>query len=127
MKVLSAKVHTIIGLIVGVVLFLAPAIFGFGANQAATLTAQLVGVFIVFSELITTSKASLLKVVPMRVHLVLDYATGIFLAISPWLFGFASMPANEWVPHLIVGVLVVGYALITNPAAETTEAKVAAM
>jgi len=126
-KVISAKVHTIIGLIVGVVLFFAPMLLNFDENQTASLVAQLIGVFIVISELVTTSRMSLVKLVPMRVHLVLDYLTGLLLALSPWLFGFSSAAAHVWVPHVIVGVLVIGYALLTDPAAESTDAKLPAM
>jgi hypothetical protein len=116
MRFLSVKAHTVIGLIIGVLLLFAPSLLGFIDNTAATTVAQLVGIFIILSELITTSPFSLLRLVPMRAHLILDYIIGVFLAISPWLFGFANAPSNTWVPHLIVGILVVGYALVTNPA-----------
>lgn len=125
MKMISSKVHTIIGLLVGVILLLAPTLFGFTGNQAASMVPMYVGIFIIISELITTSELSPLKLVPMRVHLVLDYLTGIFLALSPWIFGFSSAPANAWVPHVVVGVLVVSYALLTNPAVRSEEAPLA--
>ena len=125
MKFISSKVHTIIGLLVGVVLLLAPTLFGFTDNQAASMVPMYVGIFIIISELITTSRLSPLKLVPMRVHLVLDYLTGIFLALSPWLFGFSDAPVNAWMPHVVVGVLVVGYAAFTNPMLESEEAPLA--
>lgn len=125
MRILSSKVHTIIGLLVGVVLLLAPTLFGFTDSATASMVATYVGIFIIISELVTTSRMSPLKLVPMRVHLVIDYLTGIFLALSPWLFGFSSAPANAWVPHVVVGILVVGYALLTSPAVESEEAPLA--
>jgi hypothetical protein len=121
MRILSSKVHTIIGLLVGLLLLFAPQLFAFSNNEPATSAAIGVGVFILLSELITTSPFSLFKLIPMRVHLVLDYFTGAFLALTPWLFSFASSAANAWVPHLIVGILVIGYALITNPAVDAKE------
>ncbi|MDX2776582.1 SPW repeat protein [Streptomyces caniscabiei] len=114
MRFLSSKVHTIIGVIIGIILLFAPNVFGM-ANDAAATVARFVGIFIILSELVTTSSVSPLKLVPMRVHLVLDYVTGVFLALSPWLFGFGGAQMSEWVPHLIVGILVVGYALVTDP------------
>ena len=125
MKFISSKVHTIIGLLVGIILLLAPTLFGFTDNQAASMVPIYVGIFIIISELITTSRLSPLKLIPMRIHLVLDYLTGIFLALSPWLFGFSSAPANAWVPHAVVGILVVGYAAFTNPMIESEEAPLA--
>lgn len=121
MKFLSSKVHTIIGLIVGMALLFAPELFRFSDNQTATMIPIYVGIFIIISELVTTSVISPIKLVPMRIHLVLDWITGAFLALSPWLFGFADQAANVWVPHLIVGILVIGYALVTNPNLESEE------
>ncbi len=118
MRFLSSTVHTIIGIVVGIVLLFASQLFGFNDYQTATSVAMGVGIFIILSELITTSRASILKLVPMRIHLMLDYITGAFLSLSPWLFGFANAAANVWVPHLVVGILVIGYALVTNPAVE---------
>jgi len=121
MRFLSAKVHTIIGLVVGVALLVAPNIFGFAENEAASLIARIIGAVILVSELVTTSRFSLLKLVPMRVHLFMDYLVGLVLALSPWLFGFADTEANVWVPHLVVGLLVIGYAAATDPDDESTD------
>lgn len=122
MRPISTKTHTIIGLVVGVVLIIAPWIFGFNDVAAAMLSAVLVGVFIILNELITTSPYGLVKLVPMRVHLALDVVTGLFLALSPWLFGFSGAAANVWVPHLIVGIMTIGYALMTSTADDTAPA-----
>jgi hypothetical protein len=116
MKFISSKVHTIIGLIVGVLLLFAPSLFDFSDNETANLVTMGAGIFIILSELITTSRISPLKLVPMRVHLMLDYLTGALILLSPWLFGFADEVA---VPHVIVGILVIGYAAMTNPDAES--------
>jgi len=112
MRFISPKTHTIIGLVVGVILIFAPQIFDFSNDQSAASVAIGTGIFIILSELITTSQISPLKIIPMRIHLILDYITGVFLALSPWLFGFAE---NVWAPHLIMGILTVGYAAFTNP------------
>jgi hypothetical protein len=115
MRFLSSKSHTVIGVVVGVILILRAMLVGFGNDSTASMVALGVGIFIIVSELVTTSRYSLVKLVPMKIHLVLDYLTGIFLALSPWLFGFAHGPFTTWMPHLIVGILVVAYALVTNP------------
>lgn len=127
MKMLSSRVHTIIGLVVGVALLVAPWLFGFSDNIAASTTAWVIGVFVILSELITTSELSPLKLVPMRVHIFIDYATGAVLALSPWLFGFADAPLNAWLPHVLVGILIIGYALMTSPAAESSGSRAATL
>lgn len=122
MGFISTKAHTIIGLIVGVLLILAPYIFGITENTAATLVPIIIGVFIILNELITTSPVSPIKLVPMKVHIIIDVLTGAVLAVSPWLFGFmdSDNPA-QWVPHLVVGLMVIGYALLTTTADERAE------
>jgi hypothetical protein len=120
MRFLSAKTHTIIGIVVGLALLIAPWLFGFADIGGASVVVPIVvGLFIIVNELITTSPASPLKLVSMRTHVVIDYVTGVFLALSPWLFGFADQPANAWVPHLIVGILIVGYAAVTETSSAT--------
>ena len=122
MKLISTKAHTIIGLIVGVVLLFAPSIFGFDDNNAATTVATVVGIFIILNELVTTSPYSPFKLVPMKVHIVLDVVTGLFLAASPWLFSFANNDEpSQWVPHLVVGIMVAGYALVTSTSDDRTK------
>ena len=115
MKPLSTQTHTVIGLIVGLVLIIAPWLFGFAEQGGAAVAVPIyVGIFILLSELTTTSPVSLLKLVPMRVHIVMDVLTGLFLLASPWLFNFYNLEANAWVPHVVVGIAVVGYALMTR-------------
>jgi hypothetical protein len=50
---------------------------------------------------------------------------GAFLALSPWLFGFNDKGTNAWVPHLIVGLLIIGYALATRTNTEEPRATTA--
>ena len=119
MKLLSTRTHTIIGIVVGLALLVAPWLFGFAdEGGAAVMVPIYVGIFILLSELTTTSSLSPLKIVPMKIHIMLDVVTGLFLLASPWLFGFADLEANAWVPHVIVGILVAGYALVTRTSDE---------
>ena len=119
MRPISTRTHTIIGLIVGAALIVAPWLFGFAEQGGAAVMVPIyVGIFILLSELTTTSPASPLKLIPMRVHIFVDVITGLFLLASPWLFNFADLEANAWLPHVIVGVLIVGYALMTRTSDE---------
>jgi len=116
MRIITEKAHTVIGLVVGALLALSPMLFSFTDNQAASTIAMLIGVFIILNELITTSPFSPVKLVPMNIHVLLDVVTGVFLLVSPWLFNFVNEnEPSQWVPHVAVGLLVVGYALLTRP------------
>lgn len=124
MKILSTRTHTIIGIVVGLALLVAPWLFAFAElSEAATTVALGVGLFVLLSELTTTSPLSLVKLVPMGVHVMLDILTGLFLLASPWLFAFADKPLNAWLPHVLVGLLIVGYAVITNTADQESRVK----
>lgn len=115
MGIISTKAHTVIGLTVGFILLLAPHIFGFADHSTAAAIATWVGVFIILSELVTKSPYSPIKLVSMKTHLVVDVLTGLFLMASPWLFDFADANYdNRWVPHLVVGIFIMSYALLTN-------------
>src|SRR3712207_757170 len=54
-------------------------------------------------SLITGYELGVLKVLPMPKHLAFDAAKGVFMASSPWLFGFASNGSRYWMPHVLMG------------------------
>jgi hypothetical protein len=114
MKIISSRTHTYIGAVVGIALIVAPWLFQFDEIDAAKWSAIGVGIFILINEAVTTSPASPLKIVPMKIHVMLDVVTGIFLLATPFLFQFSDEDANAWVPHIVVGLLIAGYALATD-------------
>ncbi len=115
MKFLSPRIHTIIGFIVGLALLIAPNLFGFSdVGGAAVMVPRIIGAIIILSELTVKGSFSGFGVIPMKLHIGMDVLMGAVLALSPWLFGFSDEEANAWVPHLVVGIVVVGYALVTR-------------
>ena len=48
-----------------------------------------------------------------RVHGMMDYAMGILLLASPYLFGFATGGVKQWLP-MILGVAMIGMSLLTR-------------
>ena len=51
------------------------------------------------------------KVLPVPTHLLFDLISGILLAASPWIFGFAG---QVYLPHLILGSFEVAASLMTE-------------
>jgi hypothetical protein len=49
---------------------------------------------------------------PTRLHGVIDYLWGLALIASPWLFGFADVPAAKWVA-IFFGAGAILYSLVT--------------
>jgi hypothetical protein len=69
---------------------------------------------LVYSAL-TDYELGLARVIPMPTHLLLDGLSGAFLAVTPWLLGFADY---VWAPHLVVGLAELGVVMLsqTRPA-----------
>src|SRR3982750_4876655 len=54
-----------------------------------------------------------MRIIPTKVHGVLDYLVGILLIVSPWLFNFADDSVQTWVP-VILGAGALIYSLMTD-------------
>lgn len=108
---ISTQVHGILDYIVGLALIGAPWLFGFAEGGAETWIPVFLGAGAISYALLTDYELGAVPVIPMKVHLGIDVAAGIFLAASPWLFGYADL---VWIPHLIVGMLMIGSGLITE-------------
>jgi len=113
MRFIPTKFHAPLDYIVGVALIAAPWIFQFSDNTAATVIPIVLGIGLIAYSLFTDYELGVWKVAPMAVHNLIDVVAGTFLALSPWLFGFADESANVWVPHLVVGLAAVFLGLAT--------------
>ena len=114
---IGTKVHGIIDYLTGILLIVAPNLFGFANGGIEQWLPQLIGAAIIVMSLLTRYELSAAKVIPLNVHLGVDVGSGILLAASPWLFGFAGV---IWWPHLLVGLMEIVVALSTRrvPAAD---------
>ena len=119
MRFLPTRVHGMLDYGMGALLIAAPWLFGFAgdADGAATWVPVVLGLGVIAYSLLTDYELGAVRKIPMPTHLLLDLGGGVLLALSPWLFGFADW---VWVPHLVLGLLEVGAALVTkkHPAVE---------
>lgn len=115
MHFLSTRLHGALDYLMGALLIAAPWLFGFAdeANDAATWVLVALGAGVILYSLFTNYELGLVRKIPMPIHLLLDISGGALLAVSPWLFGFAD---EVWLPHLVLGLLEVGAALVTERA-----------
>lgn len=107
--------------VAGIALIAAPWIFGFSDidNDVAKIVPIVLGIVIILQSLITDYELSIANILPLRAHLGLDMLGGLILALSPFIFGFTDEDANAWLPHIIVGIFLIVYALLTRPYRET--------
>lgn len=111
MRRISTQVHATLDYIVGILLIAAPWIFNFATGGPAQSIPVILGLATIVMSFFTNYEGGLVKVIPMPVHLTIDLLSGIFLAASPWLFGFAEI---VMLPHLIVGILEIVVSLCTE-------------
>src|SRR3954464_15766143 len=109
MRVISTKMHGGIDYIVGLLLLVAPYLFGFATGGPKQWLPMAIGAATIMMSLLTRYELSIAKVIPMGVHLGVDFAAGALLAASPWLFGFAQ---EVYLPHLIVGLMEIAVVLM---------------
>ncbi len=69
-----------------------------------------VGAAIIVYSLLTAYELGVVAAIPLPVHLSLDVVAGIFLTMSPWLFGFAN--AVAW-SHVVFGLIAIVVATLT--------------
>ena len=113
MRFIPTKIHGILDYGVGLLLIAAPWLFGFWDDPAATAVPIVLGIGAILYSLLTDYELGVVRRIPMTVHLGLDGLSGVLLAASPWLFGFADY---VWAPHLIIGLVELGAAFCTRTA-----------
>ena len=53
-----------------------------------------------------------MRIIPTRIHGMLDYGMALLLILSPYLFGFANGGVAQWLP-IILGFGIIAYSLCT--------------
>ncbi|HEX8299520.1 MAG TPA: hypothetical protein VF594_10220 [Rubricoccaceae bacterium] len=117
MRVISTRTHGVLDYLTGLILVAAPWLLGFADGGAETIVPVALGLGALAYSLFTDYELGLVRRIPMPVHLMLDLGSGLLLAASPWLFGFADGTATSdgvWVPHLALGLFEIGAALTTK-------------
>lgn len=54
-----------------------------------------------------------MRVIPTKIHGLLDYVVAVILILAPWLFGYAGPNSATYVP-VALGFTTLGYSIVTN-------------
>lgn len=111
MRFVPTRIHGFLDYSIGLLLIAAPWLLGFSRGGAETWVPVLLGAGAIVYSLMTDYELGVVRRLSMRTHLMMDGLSGIVLAASPWLFGFAEY---VWAPHLILGLVEIGAALTTE-------------
>lgn len=112
MKIINRTIHGYLDYLVGILLIAAPWLFGFYQGGSESWVPIILGVGTIVYSLITDYELGMAGIIGMKTHLTIDLVAGIFLAASPWLFGFSDLIV--W-PHLAVGIMEILVSRMTNP------------
>lgn len=111
MRLLSTKTHGYIDYIVGLLLIASPWLMGFARNEAETWILVFLGIGALVYSAFTNYELGVIRLMAMRTHLTLDFLSGLFLAASPWIFGF-----DDYIilPHVLFGLFEMAATVITE-------------
>jgi hypothetical protein len=98
---MNSRTHGILDYVTALLLLAAPFLFGFANGGPEQVVPMALAALLIVVSLLTGYELSILKLIPYRVHLILDVLQALLLLASPWLFGFAD---RIWWPHVLVGV-----------------------
>ena len=110
MRFIPTRIHAVADYLTGVILIAAPWLFVFPETRTLSWIPVGVGIMILVMAFFTDFEYGAARYLPMRLHLNIDVFTGLFLAVSPWLFAFSD---QVFLPHLVFGLLITTFALLT--------------
>lgn len=122
-RLLPWPVHEGVDYLLGLFFVLAPFVLDLRESVAFPVFIG-VGVIVLVSILLTPGRLGVARILPVRVHAVLDYILAFFLILAPFVFGFGDDDAALTV-SVFAGVVVLVMSLVTafpldTPAAATT-------
>jgi len=117
MRFIETKTHGYMDYLMGILLLVLPAILNIDMSSAAGAVPMILGAMTIVYSLMTSYELGITNVISMKTHLAIDLLSGIVLAASPWLFGFAD---EIYLPHLILGIVEIMASLMTKTKSHVT-------
>lgn len=112
---ISLKTHDVLDYVIGALLVVAPALFGFLHVSRATNTMMILGFVLLAYSLFTDYYYSVARAIPLNVHMVLDVMIGLAVIVGPQVFGYRSdLTDAQYALHLILGVGTIGMVAVTR-------------
>lgn len=115
LRFIPIAIHGAADYLVGITLVFSPWIFGFSDVRGASRSVPIsLGIAIILYSILTSYDWGLVRIIPFKLHLVLDFMLGIFLSLSPWIFSFSAYKRSAWFPHVVTGLGIVIFVLISR-------------
>jgi|SRR5690606_25243879 len=107
---IPTKIHGFLDYSMALLLILLPFLLVFPSGSATNIPI-LLGLLTIAYSALTRYELGPFKVIPMKLHLIIDFISGVLLIAAPWLFGFADKVV--W-PFVILGMVEVGASILTK-------------
>ncbi len=116
MKIIPKFYHGVLDYMSALLLLAAPNLLGFAEIGGATAwVPRIVGLTILLQALMTDYELGLVKVIPIAMHLMADYAIGAVLLLAPFLFGISGRSLTATVLLVVMAVVAFAAAFLTQP------------
>ncbi len=116
MKVINAKAHGILDYLTVAFLFLSPTLFGMDGTLAAFT--YILGVVHLLLTILTDFEVGLIKVIPFRVHGIIEIIVAIALGIvAYWFYTLDNLPGFYF--YLVVAMVILLVFFLTDFTSDT--------
>lgn len=113
MRILSAGLHGVIDYLAAIALIVAPFfLIPVEAGPIAKYLSVAAGSALILYSLITDYSASVRRLLPFTLHLVIDLLAGLAFVAAPFVLGFEGITALY---YWVMGATVVLVVILTNP------------
>ncbi|MBS1493825.1 MAG: hypothetical protein JST55_09950 [Bacteroidetes bacterium] len=111
MRVITPDFHAIMDYIMAILLVTSPFTLDYYNAGPETMLPVCLGLLALFITPMTEFRFAVIRVIPLRWHMIYDFIAGLFLMLSPWIFDFYR---HVYMPHVIFGLLQIIASLVTS-------------
>ncbi|MSW49743.1 MAG: hypothetical protein F2817_02475 [Actinobacteria bacterium] len=100
---IPVRLHAASEPFLAIVLIVMPWILGYDDSDSATIVSVAAGVVVLLVGMSTRWRLSLVKLIPQRVHGLLDMGLGVLLVLLPFILGYTE-ETGATVFHIVMGL-----------------------
>jgi len=94
MKFVTKEIHAYLDYPVAIALIALPFVLGLGSSNPIAFQLSLVtGVAALILTILTDHHLGVIRVIPYRIHLIVDFLVGLVFVLAPFIFSFQGLDA----------------------------------